>query len=270
MAKLHSYLEETENMSSCYCLNQTAVSNWTARLESNANPADNSPLGWIRHLLVEDRKGRWTARQLLATIEAVSVDPEIKFAFSGQCCLEDLESAESVASSVEDVDETKSSQNYSKDASRTSVALITDDINKVHASPSRALQSPAGTEHWAPSINQEASTNNTTRTSRDIISPPKPSWQSDERMPGPRRPEWSHTEGGSNPFRPMKPETSYSSTEHFRNFTMRLSFVTKQDQQKFEELFKNAAGDELALSGDQGRMLLSRSKLPWETLGRIW
>jgi hypothetical protein len=52
--------------------------------------------------------------------------------------------------------------------------------------------------------------------------------------------------------------------------SIRLSFITAQDQAKFEQLFKSAAGDSQALSGDQARDLLLRSKLPGDALGHIW
>ena len=52
--------------------------------------------------------------------------------------------------------------------------------------------------------------------------------------------------------------------------SIRLSFITAQDQAKFEELFKSAVGSEQALSGDKARELLLRSKLPGDTLSQIW
>jgi actin cytoskeleton-regulatory complex protein PAN1 len=51
---------------------------------------------------------------------------------------------------------------------------------------------------------------------------------------------------------------------------IRLSFITAQDQAKFEQLFKSAAGDNQALSGDQAKELLLRSKLSGDDLGHIW
>lgn len=51
---------------------------------------------------------------------------------------------------------------------------------------------------------------------------------------------------------------------------IRLSFITAQDQAKFEQLFKSAVGNETALSGDQARDLLMRSKLPGDALSHIW
>lgn len=51
---------------------------------------------------------------------------------------------------------------------------------------------------------------------------------------------------------------------------IRLSFITAQDQAKFEQLFKSAVGSAQALSGDQARDLLLRSKLPGDALSHIW
>ncbi|KAL2068623.1 hypothetical protein VTL71DRAFT_14960 [Oculimacula yallundae] len=52
--------------------------------------------------------------------------------------------------------------------------------------------------------------------------------------------------------------------------SIRLSFITAQDQAKFETLFKSAAGDEQTLSGDKSRDLLMRSKLDGNALSQIW
>lgn len=51
---------------------------------------------------------------------------------------------------------------------------------------------------------------------------------------------------------------------------IRLSFITAQDQAKFEQLFKSAVGTASALSGDQARDLLMRSKLSGDALSHIW
>ena len=51
---------------------------------------------------------------------------------------------------------------------------------------------------------------------------------------------------------------------------MRLSFITAQDQAKFEQLFKSATGGDQALSGDKARDLLLRSKLDGNNLAQVW
>lgn len=51
---------------------------------------------------------------------------------------------------------------------------------------------------------------------------------------------------------------------------IRLSFITVQDQAKFEQLFKSAVGKGQALPGDKARDLLLRSKLPGDALAHIW
>lgn len=51
---------------------------------------------------------------------------------------------------------------------------------------------------------------------------------------------------------------------------MRLSFITAQDQAKFEQLFKSATNGEQALSGDKAKDLLLRSKLDGNSLAQIW
>ncbi|KAI9697611.1 MAG: actin organization and endocytosis protein [Candelina mexicana] len=51
---------------------------------------------------------------------------------------------------------------------------------------------------------------------------------------------------------------------------IRLSFITAQDQAKFEQLFKSAVGDGQTLSGDKAKDLLLRSKLSGDALSQIW
>lgn len=51
---------------------------------------------------------------------------------------------------------------------------------------------------------------------------------------------------------------------------IRLSFITAKDQAQFETLFKSAAGDDQALSGDKSRDILLRSNLDGESLSQIW
>lgn len=51
---------------------------------------------------------------------------------------------------------------------------------------------------------------------------------------------------------------------------IRLSFITAQDQAKFEQLFKSATGGEQALSGEKAKDLLIRSKLDGNSLANVW
>jgi hypothetical protein len=52
---------------------------------------------------------------------------------------------------------------------------------------------------------------------------------------------------------------------------IRLSFITAQDQAKFETLFKSAVGDgQMTMSGDKARDLLLRSRLDGDSLSDIW
>lgn len=52
--------------------------------------------------------------------------------------------------------------------------------------------------------------------------------------------------------------------------SIRLSFITAKDQAQFETLFKSAAGDDQALSGDKSRDILLRSNLDGDSLSHIW
>ncbi|KAF2405158.1 hypothetical protein EJ06DRAFT_502142 [Trichodelitschia bisporula] len=73
---------------------------------------------------------------------------------------------------------------------------------------------------------------------------------------------------GAAPQTPEQSHHSQSSSSKIPN--IRLSFITAQDQAKFEQLFKSAVGGGSALSGEQARDLLMRSKLPGSDLSHIW
>jgi len=64
--------------------------------------------------------------------------------------------------------------------------------------------------------------------------------------------------------------TTVTSNKSNRFPNIRLSFITATDQAKFEELFKSAAGKDHALSGDQAREILLRSRLSGDSLAEIW
>jgi epidermal growth factor receptor substrate 15 len=52
---------------------------------------------------------------------------------------------------------------------------------------------------------------------------------------------------------------------------IRLSFITAQDQAKFETLFRSAVGDgQTTMSGDKARDLLLRSRLDGDSLSHVW
>lgn len=51
---------------------------------------------------------------------------------------------------------------------------------------------------------------------------------------------------------------------------IRLTFITAQDQAKFETLFKSAVGEGMTMSGEKARDLLMRSRLDGDSLSHIW
>lgn len=114
VAGLYNFLENNGTSSSCYHLNGDGVARWIEQLEARQALGDNPPQDWIRHLIIPHQRQRWTARQLLSEIETVNIDPEAKFAFSGQCCMEELGSAESVISSDESFHEVTQNDSVSE------------------------------------------------------------------------------------------------------------------------------------------------------------
>jgi hypothetical protein len=68
----------------------------------------------------------------------------------------------------------------------------------------------------------------------------------------------------------QQPKPAQSSAASSKIPNIRLSFITAQDQSKFEQLFRSAVGNDQALSGDKAKDLLLRSKLPGDALSQIW
>lgn len=69
---------------------------------------------------------------------------------------------------------------------------------------------------------------------------------------------------------PPKPRGRRASKAGAKIPSIRLSFITAQDQAKFETLFKSAVGEGQTLSGEKSRDLLLRSKLDGNSLSQIW
>lgn len=68
-----------------------------------------------------------------------------------------------------------------------------------------------------------------------------------------------------------KPKGRRAEKQAIKIPNIRLSFITAQDQAKFETLFKSAVGDgQLTMSGDKARDLLLRSRLDGDSLSHIW
>jgi hypothetical protein len=74
----------------------------------------------------------------------------------------------------------------------------------------------------------------------------------------------------STPSTPARGRRSSKAKAGAKIPSIRLSFITAQDQAKFEQLFKSAVGDGQTLSGDKSRDLLMRSKLDGNSLSQIW
>lgn len=68
-----------------------------------------------------------------------------------------------------------------------------------------------------------------------------------------------------------KPKGRRESKHSSKIPNIRLSFITAQDQAKFETLFKSAVGDgQATMTGEKARDLLLRSRLDGESLSHIW
>ncbi|AEO68932.1 d004f7b1-2e07-4fc2-b241-eb7fe2bd17d2 [Thermothielavioides terrestris] len=104
--------------------------------------------------------------------------------------------------------------------------------------------------------------------------PAQPTLQTQAAPPPPMKPQPTgftemaasfQTAGGAKP----KPSVAPKQPNKIPN--IRLSFITAQDQAKFETLFKSAVGDsQTTMSGEKARDLLLRSRLDGDTLSHIW
>ncbi|KAF2092793.1 hypothetical protein NA57DRAFT_49555 [Rhizodiscina lignyota] len=121
----------------------------------------------------------------------------------------------------------------------------------------------------------------------------QPQFQQPQQQPPQQQPPMPTGQQSAPPAQPQRPQatglTSSQIADSFRSTpaaqppppsssaptgskipNIRLSFITATDQAKFEQLFKSAVGSNGALSGDQARELLLRSKLPGDALSQIW
>jgi ankyrin repeat protein len=102
VAGLITFLGGVETHSTYYHSNFPAVQRWYSIVkDSSASPADNIPLDWINKMLQLDQSDRCTARTLYEHIQDANADPENRFKFSGDCCVEGDDSSESVPSQTD-------------------------------------------------------------------------------------------------------------------------------------------------------------------------
>lgn len=106
--------------------------------------------------------------------------------------------------------------------------------------------------------------------------PPQPQQQQQQPVPQQSAPFQLSMKTGmtssqvADSFRSSAAAPTQQSTRSNKIPNVRLSFITADDQSKFETLFRSAVGDEQALSGDKARDILLRSRLPGDALSQIW
>lgn len=89
--------------------------------------------------------------------------------------------------------------------------------------------------------------------------------------PMPTRPTGQTSSQIAQSFQSVASPTSHAPPSHSTKIpNMRLSFITAQDQAKFEQVFKSAVGDAQSMDSDTAKDLLMRSKLPGSELSKIW
>lgn len=102
VAALLAYLEKTDERETRYYLNLSAVKSWCSTIGNRPASAPYvAPWAWIANTMRLEQQKRWTAQMLLDRIQEVNADEETKYTFSGLCCIENDESAESVYSPSE-------------------------------------------------------------------------------------------------------------------------------------------------------------------------
>ncbi|KAL9616062.1 MAG: hypothetical protein Q9160_009033, partial [Pyrenula sp. 1 TL-2023] len=97
---LVSFLTGNGTKSTCYYSNCDTAVKWCKMLKAKTGTfEENPPFPWILGMLQPNQDERWTAQKLCDQIEEVNEDPEIRYTFSGLCCVHNDESSESLYSS---------------------------------------------------------------------------------------------------------------------------------------------------------------------------
>jgi serine/threonine protein kinase len=95
------HLEQRGSMSSCYHLNPTAVASWIETIRNIPGAiTDNEPSAWIIAMMQKEQGQRWNVHTVGEQILEISNNPSAPFMFTGLCCIEDEDTAESVHSST--------------------------------------------------------------------------------------------------------------------------------------------------------------------------
>ena len=126
IGSLVDFLEQNGTKSTCYYANHETAVRWCKVLEEkNGTFEENPPFPWILGMLHPDQDERWTAHMLCDRIQEVNDDPDIRYMFSGLCCIhDDDESSESPYSSE------RSSRNL-EETGASSVGVY-EDLSKNH------------------------------------------------------------------------------------------------------------------------------------------
>ncbi|KAF2838773.1 kinase-like protein [Patellaria atrata CBS 101060] len=85
--------------SKCYCRNIDGISSWYDKVRSSPGYHGlEKPYQWIQNMLKEEPDHRWKARTLFDNIQETDRDEDNRFLFTGTCCKDDRDTAESIYS----------------------------------------------------------------------------------------------------------------------------------------------------------------------------
>jgi hypothetical protein len=110
-SNLTQHLINSGSGSHFYYQNLDGIASWCEKI-GNTFKADliyNQPFFWIISMIKMDSRDRWNAQTLFDRIQETNKDPDVSVAFTGTCCIEEEYSAESVQSSIFEVDITEES-----------------------------------------------------------------------------------------------------------------------------------------------------------------
>jgi hypothetical protein len=123
-------------------------------IERLPGPAyDNLPLTWIKHMLQRDQQERWSMHLVSELIQEHGMDPSTPYLYIGRCCLDDLDSPESVVSHVSSDEEdfiiktgildkkvrgTTPKKNTSLPPSSTDATLVEDKMQAITSLPDKS------------------------------------------------------------------------------------------------------------------------------------
>jgi hypothetical protein len=173
-----SYLESHGTKSTCYYLNWDSASKWCNVLEGRiSNLEENTPISWISGMLQPDQDQRWTAQALVDRIQKANENPDLRYAYSGICCINGDDFSDSDRSSKRSsmlVEETGTSfvgvyDPRSSSSGRENEDVLTENPSlSLTVPPSKQVDNGTQASKSVPSLNDAIGAYDATKSTRSL------------------------------------------------------------------------------------------------------